>query len=96
MQLTRLPARYAGIVMPFILSIVMTMVVSAVATARNLGLQADFAAHWLPAWAISGLIAFPTLLMSLPPTRRLLRLLVRPAESKRPGRFHDRAFASNK
>ena len=45
MQLTRLPARYAGFIMPFILSIIMTMVVSAVATWRNLGMGADFPAH---------------------------------------------------
>jgi hypothetical protein len=79
MQLTRLPARYAGFVMPLILSVIMTMVVSAVATWRNLGLQADFASHWLPAWVISWTIAFPTLLLALPLTRRLVRLLVRPA-----------------
>ena len=79
MQLTRLPARYAGILMPFLLSIVMTMVVSAVATWRNLGMDADFTTHWLPAWMMSWVIAFPTLLLALPLTRRLVRLLVRPA-----------------
>lgn len=79
MQLTRLPARYAGFIMPFILSIIMTMVVSAVATWRNLGMGADFPTHWLPAWAMSWMIAFPTLLLALPLTRRLVRLLVCPA-----------------
>ena len=79
MQLRRFPARYAGILMPFILSILMTMVVSAVATARNLGLGPDFLAHWLPAWAMSWVVAFPVLLVALPLTRRLVRLLLQPA-----------------
>ena len=79
MQLRRFPARYAGILLPFILSILMTRVVSAVATARNLGLGPDFLAHWLPAWAMSWVVAFPVLLVALPLTRRLVRLLLQPA-----------------
>lgn len=79
MQLTRFPARYAGILMPFILSIIMTMVVSAVATVKNLGMGPHFISDWLSAWAMSWVIAFPTLLMALPITRRLVRLLVQPA-----------------
>jgi Protein of unknown function (DUF2798) len=78
MQLTRVPARYAGILMPFILSIIMTMVVSAVATVKNLGIGPDFVSDWLSAWAMSWVIAFPTLLMALPLTRRLVRLVVQP------------------
>ena len=79
MQLTRFPARYAGILMPIILSIIMTMVVSAVATVKNLGVGQDFAVHWLSAWAMSWVVAFPTLLMALPLTRRVIRLVTRPA-----------------
>ncbi len=79
MQLTRFPARFAGILMPFILSIIMTMVVSAVATVKNLGIGPNFVSDWLPAWAMSWVIAFPTLLMALPITRRLVRMLVHPA-----------------
>jgi hypothetical protein len=79
MQLTRFPARTAGILMPIILSVIMTMVVSAVATVKNLGFGPDFTANWLSAWAMSWVVAFPTLLMALPVTRRLIRLLVQPA-----------------
>lgn len=76
MTLTPLPARFAGILMPLILSILMTSVVSAVATLKNLGLQHDFLFDWLAAWALSWIIAFPTLLCALPLTRRIVRLLV--------------------
>jgi hypothetical protein len=51
-SLRRLPARYAGIVMPVVLSVVMSMIVSAVATLKNLGLSADFFSAWPPAWLV--------------------------------------------
>jgi VIT1/CCC1 family predicted Fe2+/Mn2+ transporter len=74
----RLPARYAGVVTPFVLSLVMTFVVSAIATARSVGLTPDFLTLWMSAWGLSWLIAFPTLLMVLPIVRRITGLLVEP------------------
>ena len=58
----KLPARYAGILLPLVLSVLMTFVVSAIATARSLGLGADFLATWPTAWGLSWVVAFPTLL----------------------------------
>ena len=75
----RLPARYTGIVMPFVLSMLMTIVVSGIATARSLGLSRDFFATWPSAWALSWLVAFPTLLLLLPLVRRIVGLIVEPA-----------------
>lgn len=72
----RLPARYAGIVMPFVLSLLMTFVVSAIATLRSLGFTPDFATIWMSGWALSWLIAFPTLLLVLPLVRRIVGLVV--------------------
>jgi uncharacterized protein DUF2798 len=74
----RLPARYAGIVTPIILSLVMTFVVSAISTARGVGLTPNFPSLWMSAWGLSWLIAFPTLLMVLPIVRRTTRLIVEP------------------
>ena len=74
--LRRLPARYIGFVMPFLLSILMTMVVSLVSTLRNLGFPPGFARIWLSAWGVSWLVAFPTLLLMLPLVRRLTALFV--------------------
>ncbi|MFG1418857.1 DUF2798 domain-containing protein [Xanthobacter sp. V0B-10] len=72
----RLPARYAGFVMPLVLSVLMTLVVSAVATAHGFGLTADFLAVWPGAWGLSWLVAFPTLLLVLPLVRRIVALVV--------------------
>jgi hypothetical protein len=74
----RLPARYGTVVLPFLLSIVMTFVVSAIATLRALGPSPDFLATWPVAWGLSWLVAFPTLLLILPLVRRLMALIVAP------------------
>lgn len=72
----KLPARYAGIVMPLLLSILMTCIVSAISTLRGLGPVQGFLRIWLGAWAWSWLVAFPTLLLVLPLVRRATAALV--------------------
>ena len=54
----RLPARHAAIVMPFVLSVIMTFVVSAISTLRSLGLSSEFLSTWPVAWGLSWLVAF--------------------------------------
>jgi hypothetical protein len=73
----KLPARYASLVMPLLLSIVMTCIVSAISTLRGIGLATHFVRIWLGAWLISWLIAFPTLLLILPFVRRATARIVR-------------------
>lgn len=73
----KLPARYASLVMPLLLSIVMTCIVSAISTLRGIGLATHFVRIWLGAWLISWLIAFPTLLLILPVVRRATSRIVR-------------------
>jgi len=77
--LPKLPARYAGVVMPLLLSVIMTFIVSMVSTLRSLGPVPDFIHVWLGAWAISWLIAFPTLLLVLPVVRKATAAMVREA-----------------
>ena len=72
----KLPARYAGIVLPLLLSIVMTCVVSLISTLRSIGLAPDFARLWLGAWALSWVVAFPLLLVVLPLVRAATDRLV--------------------
>jgi hypothetical protein len=72
----KLPARYAAVVMPLALSVLMTFVVSAISTLRSLGPTPAFVATWPAAWAISWLVAFPTLLAVLPLVRRIVALAV--------------------
>lgn len=74
--LRKLPARYAGIVMPLLLSVLMTFVVSGISTLRILGPGAAFLRAWPFNWAMSWAIAFPTLLAVLPMVRRLTGALV--------------------
>ena len=77
--LRRLPPRYAGFVMPLLLSILMTCIVSFISTAHAIGFVPELGQAWLVAWAFSWLVAFPVLLVVLPVVRRLTSLLVRPA-----------------
>ncbi len=79
MKLKRLPARYNGIIMPLILSIFMSGIVSFIATVKSVGFVDNLVGLWLGAWQISWLIAFPTLLVLLPIVRRLVALIVEPA-----------------
>jgi hypothetical protein len=74
----RLPARYAGVVMPFFLSVLMTFVVSGISTLRALGPTREMLAVWPVSWGLSWLVAFPTLLLVLPLVRRLVALVVAP------------------
>ena len=74
----RLPARYAGVVMPFFLSVLMTFVVSGISTVKALGLTAEFLQTWPTSWALSWIVAFPTLILVLPVVRRLVALVVAP------------------
>ena len=74
--LRKLPARYAGIVMPFLLSTLMSGVVSFVSTLHGLGMHPGLLHTWLGAWGWSWMIAFPTVLVVLPVVRSLTRLLV--------------------
>ena len=74
----RLPARYAGIITPLVLSLFMSSVVSAIATARSLGFSPAFLATWLTAWGLSWVIGFPTLLLAMPLVKRVVLLIVEP------------------
>ena len=65
----KLPARFHGLVMPLILSLLMTCVVSLISTWRSVGFVAGFAKLWLGAWGLSWLVAFPLLLVVLPLAR---------------------------
>lgn len=75
----RLPPRYAVVVAPLVLSIVMTCIVSAVATLKSLGPVPAALTVWPSAWAMSWFVAFPTLLAIQPLVRRLVHFIVEPA-----------------
>lgn len=72
----KFPAKAAGLIMPLLLSILMTLIVSFVSTLKSLGLEAFTLTDWLSAWGLSWLIAFPTLLLVLPLVKKLTARLV--------------------
>ncbi len=74
----KLPARYATVVMPFFLSFLMTCVVSLISTLRGAGFEAGFFPLWIGSWALSWVVAFPTLLLVLPLVRRATAAFVLP------------------
>jgi hypothetical protein len=73
----KLPARCGAWVMPLLLSILMTSVVSLISTLKSIGLSPHLTSRWLGAWGVSWLIAFPVLLLLLPVVRRATAALVR-------------------
>ncbi|MDO9709900.1 DUF2798 domain-containing protein [Paracraurococcus lichenis] len=81
-RLGKLPPRSAAFLLPLILSVVMTCVVSGVATLRALGPTAEAMRAWPAAWALSWPVAFPTLLLALPVVRRVVSLLVAPPPAR--------------
>ncbi len=71
-----LPARFAPIVFGLILSGLMSFVVSGIATVRAVGMVDDIGSLWIGAWLPSWAVAFPTVLLVAPLTRRLVTKLV--------------------
>lgn len=72
----KLPARYGALVMPLLLSIFMTCVVSLISALSSIGLAPDLLRTWLGAWGLSWLIAFPVQLLVLPLVQRLTAAIV--------------------
>jgi len=72
-----IPARFAPIAFGFVLSCLMSLLVSGIATLRNAGLTDNFSELWLGAWLPSWLIAFPVVLVVAPVARRVVGKLVK-------------------
>ncbi len=71
-----MPARYAPVAFGFILSGLMSFIVSGIATFRSAGLVEGFASLWIGSWLPSWMIAFPIVLVAAPVTRRLVAFIV--------------------
>ncbi|WP_185993724.1 DUF2798 domain-containing protein [Variovorax sp. KBS0712] len=76
MTTRKLPARYAGIAMPFLLSIFMSCIVAGISTLKSVGLASGLFQMWMTAWGVSWLAAFPSLLVVLPVVRRIVAATV--------------------
>lgn len=71
-----MPSRFAPILFGFILSALMSFLVSGIATFRHAGLVDGFFGMWISAWLPSWLIAFPVVLVVAPIARRIVGALI--------------------
>lgn len=69
--------RYAPYLFGLLLSGLMSLVVSGIATVRAIGMVDAFPGLWMSAWLSSWLVAFPTVLVVAPLVRRIVARLVR-------------------
>ncbi|MEG0827657.1 MAG: DUF2798 domain-containing protein [Acinetobacter sp.] len=75
-SIPKLSAKWATIVMPFILSCLMSGIISLINMLRNLGWIDGFITLWFHNWMISWVFAFPIVLILLPMVRKLTSKLV--------------------
>lgn len=68
-----IPARFAPLLFALLLSGVMSLLLSALSTARLLGLGESFLRSWLLSWPLAWLFAFPSVLLLAPLIRRLVQ-----------------------
>jgi len=70
-----IPKRFSPVVFAVLLTGIMTVVISGVATAINVGFPDDFLARWVLAWLPNWAIACPVLLLVRPFVQRLTERL---------------------
>jgi hypothetical protein len=75
-----IPARFAPVLFGFILSGLMSCIVSAIATLRAIGLPPEFFGTWMSSWAFAWAVAFPAVLVVAPITRRFVARITKPAD----------------
>ena len=71
-----IPARFATLAFGFILSGLMSLLVSGIATVRQAGLSGDVSSLWMSSWLTSWPVAFPVVLVVAPLARRVVQRLV--------------------
>ena len=76
--MAKLHPRYNAIILPLIVTCIMTLIVSGVSTLRAIGLAPTFVPTWLSAWLMSWAIAFPVMVLFMPYARRITAAFVEP------------------
>jgi len=72
-----IPARYGPVLFSLILSGVMSLLLSGIATYRTLPPHQGFAGPWMSAWLSGWLLAFPAVMLAAPLARRAVAWLTR-------------------
>ena len=65
-------SRFTPILFILILSIIMSCVVSGISTFSTISVMGDFFESWMVAWGRSWVVAFPTMLIVAPLSRKLV------------------------
>jgi len=71
----RFDPKYTSFLVPAIMAIAMSFVMSLVQTIARLGFAANLASAWLTSFAIGAAVAIPTAILVAPSARRLARHL---------------------
>jgi hypothetical protein len=71
-----LPRRFEPVAFGFLLSGMMSCVVSGLSTAIASGIHGDFFLRWMSAWGPSWTVAFPAVLVVAPLVRRILKRII--------------------
>ncbi len=72
-----IPKRYEAYAFGFLLSGMMSAVVSMIATIRAAGFTPEVPHLWITSWPISWAVAFPAVLVVAPIVRKILARIVR-------------------
>ncbi len=67
-----IPKRYAPALFSFVLSGLMSLLISGLATWRAVGLGPDFLSDWGSTWVLAWLVAFPSVMVAAPLARRVV------------------------
>lgn len=70
------PRKFAPVLFGLILSGLMSLLVSGIATYRATGVTPSFVGMWATGWVTAWLVAFPVVLVVAPLTRRVISILV--------------------
>ena len=65
--------RFSSLLFGFILSIIMTFIVSGISSVSTIGVTNELILAWMKAWSQSWIIAFPVILIVAPITRNLVK-----------------------
>jgi hypothetical protein len=75
-ELIMFAKKYAPVLFGFILSGLMSLLVSGIATVRAIGMAPDIVGTWMGGWLTAWAVAFPIVLIVAPLAQRLVRRLV--------------------
>lgn len=70
------PKKFEAPLFGLILSGLMSLLVSGIATLKNAGFSPAFAGQWTSAWLMAWLIAFPVVMVVAPFTRKVVKALL--------------------